>query len=46
MRRLLPDRRVAVIDSVRVGQMDYLDIGKPLMNGLAVPVVVKSLLFG
>jgi len=39
-------REVVSIDSVRLEQGDYVDLGKPLMDGLAVPVVVKSLIFG
>jgi ethanolamine utilization protein EutA len=39
-------REVVSIDSVRLDQGDYVDLGKPLMDGLAVPVVVKSLIFG
>lgn len=38
-------REVVTIDSVRLGQGDYIDMGKPLMGGLAIPVVVKSLIF-
>lgn len=39
-------RAVAAIDSIRVEAGDFVDIGKPLMDGLVVPVVVKTLLFG
>ncbi|NLU24913.1 MAG: ethanolamine ammonia-lyase reactivating factor EutA [Clostridiales bacterium] len=46
MHRCLPDRKLAVIDSVQVGQNDYIDVGRPLMEGLVVPVIVKTLLFG
>ncbi len=39
-------RAVAAIDSIKVEVGDFVDIGKPLMDGLVVPVVVKTLLFG
>ncbi|MDD2955754.1 MAG: ethanolamine ammonia-lyase reactivating factor EutA [Oscillospiraceae bacterium] len=43
---LLSRRPVISIDSIRVEQNDFLDLGKPLMNGLVIPVVVKTLIFG
>jgi ethanolamine utilization protein EutA len=39
-------RDVAAIDGIRVEAGDFVDIGRPLMDGLVVPVVVKTLLFG
>lgn len=39
-------RPVAAIDSIHVEQNDYVDLGKPLMNGLVIPVIVKTLIFG
>lgn len=39
-------REVLVIDSISPESGDFVDIGYPLLNGLAVPVVVKSLIMG
>ncbi|MBR4955804.1 MAG: ethanolamine ammonia-lyase reactivating factor EutA [Clostridia bacterium] len=39
-------RKVAAIDSIAVEVNDYIDIGRPLMDGLVVPVIVKTLVFG
>ncbi|SDE65532.1 ethanolamine ammonia-lyase reactivating factor EutA [Sporomusa acidovorans] len=33
------------IDQLAVGSSDYIDIGKPVMGGRVVPVVIKTLLF-
>ncbi len=37
---------VICIDSIWAEQGDYLDLGRPLAGGAAIPVVVKTLLFG
>ncbi|MEG1942905.1 MAG: ethanolamine ammonia-lyase reactivating factor EutA, partial [Angelakisella sp.] len=39
-------RELCCIDSVHMEQGDYLDFGAPLMDGLVIPVVVKTLIFG
>ena len=47
MKRLLAGKRgVICLDGIKIGQGDYIDLGRPLMDGLVVPVVVKTLLFG
>lgn len=39
-------RKVAAIDGIAAEFGDYIDIGRPLMDGLVVPVIVKTLVFG
>jgi len=39
-----PARAVISLDGLRAGPDDFLDLGRPVMNGLAVPVVVKTLI--
>jgi ethanolamine utilization protein EutA len=46
LRRQVKDRPVICIDSVRAEEGDYLDLGRPLMDGVVLPVVVKTLIFG
>ena len=46
IREEVKDRPVVSIDSVVVQQGDYIDMGKPLMEGMVIPVVVKTLIFG
>lgn len=44
--RFLRERNIVVIDEIRVEDNNFVDFGKPVMNGLVIPVVVKTLLFG
>jgi ethanolamine utilization protein EutA len=44
--RLPGDRPLAVLDSIRAGDHAYIDLGMPLMDGIVVPVVIKTLIFG
>lgn len=48
MIRQQPDlkRQVVAIDSIHVEDSEYVDMGKPMMNGMVIPVVVKTLIFG
>ena len=39
-------RQVVSIDSIKVDDGEYLDMGRPLMDGMVIPVVVKTLIFG
>jgi ethanolamine utilization protein EutA len=36
---------IICIDSIRAGNGDFIDIGRPVANGRVVPVVIKTLLF-
>lgn len=36
---------VVCIDSIHLSNGDYIDIGKPIAAGIAVPVVIKTLVF-
>lgn len=40
------NRKFICIDSVKVSQGDYVDLGKPVLDGMVIPLVVKTLLFG
>lgn len=47
MREMLGDRRQLIcIDGVKVEQGDYVDLGRPALDGMVIPLVVKTLLFG
>ena len=39
------DRSVIAIDSIDVGDLDYIDIGRPMGVSQVIPVTVKSLIF-
>lgn len=45
-RRLKGQRTLVCLDGIHAVSGDYIDFGKPLMNGLVIPVVVKTLIFG
>lgn len=47
IKRLAGDKRpIAVIDGIKVDVNDFVDIGYPCMDGMVVPVIIKTLLFG
>ena len=39
-------RPVVCLVGVRAEQGDYVDLGRPVLEGLAIPMVGKTLLFG
>lgn len=45
LRRKLTNRELICVDRISVRSGDYIDIGSPVMDGLALPVVVKTLIF-
>ena len=38
-------KSIVCIDSVQLSNGDYIDIGRPVADGMAVPVVIKTLVF-
>lgn len=45
MGRQANGRTIVCLDCIRIRSGDYIDIGKPVMDGVALPVVVKTLIF-
>lgn len=45
LKNLAPDRPLLVIDQVGLREGDYIDIGRPVLDGRAVPLSVKTLIF-
>lgn len=37
---------VVSLDAIKVQQNNFVDFGRPIMNGLVIPVIVKTLIFG
>lgn len=47
LRRELQQRRPLIcIDSVHLSDGDYVDLGRPALDGLVIPLITKTLLFG
>lgn len=44
--RNISNRPLLSVDGISVQAADHIDIGRPIVGGLVVPVVVKTLLFG
>lgn len=45
LRTHLPNQQLVILDGISTDTGDYIDIGQPVSNGLALPVIVKSLIF-
>lgn len=45
LKNLIPARPLLVIDQVGLREGDYIDIGSPVLDGRAVPLSVKTLIF-
>lgn len=45
-RRIGGERKILCIDNVRCKEGDFVDIGNPIGGGKAIPVSVKTLIFG
>ena len=45
VRRRMPEAPVLCLDGIRCGRGDYVDIGQPVGGGIAIPVVIKALVY-
>lgn len=45
-KKLSKKENIVSLDSIKVNNGDYIDIGKPLAKGKVVPVIIKTLIFG
>jgi ethanolamine utilization protein EutA len=45
-KKLSRKENIVSLDSIKVNNGDYIDIGKPLAKGKVVPVIIKTLIFG
>ena len=43
--QLAPQREIVAVDGIEVGDLEYVDIGRPMGTSEVLPVTVKSLLF-
>lgn len=39
-------RQLVVVDNIRTEEGDYMDFGKPVMAGMVIPVIIKTMVFG
>lgn len=46
LKRRMKNRDIVCIDGIRGESGDYIDLGRPLMGGMVVPVVIKTLALG
>ena len=44
--KLSGKRPLVAVDAVKAEFNNFVDFGRPIMNGLVIPVIVKTLIFG
>lgn len=45
LRRQAGSRPVIAVDGIDIGNGQFIDLGAPVLNGMAIPVIVKTLVF-